>query len=72
MRYDARKNTCTAACEDETQIYIAAANGIGGSCEYCQEDCEKCAGSATECTLCKANFLLNVDLSCKPTCSAAN
>ena len=68
MKFDKIANTCTAECEEETQIYNP--NGEDGQehCEQCNPTCTKCRGHVNRCTECKDGYHLNFVDEYKDTC----
>lgn len=68
MKLDPSTNTCQDLCEPEVQIF----NELTQQCEFCADNCTKCAGSTNTCTACEPGYLLNFDQTCQKTCSAEN
>lgn len=74
MKFDQLKGTCSEMCEPEKTIFIPNLDDPtqAGSCEPCNATCSKCTGTVNKCTQCKAGYVLNLDLTCQPTCNRAN
>jgi proprotein convertase subtilisin/kexin type 5 len=74
MKFDAEKNTCEQLCEPERQIFIPPRNGTdeAGTCQNCNPNCDKCAGTVDTCTTCKEGegLVLNTDQTCDKTCNS--
>ena len=64
MRFDPLNNDCLEACQPQTQIYQEKT----GECETCHENCKSCVEGVNTCTSCKADFVLNLDSTCKKEC----
>ena len=73
MKFDAVKNTCEQLCEPERQIFIPPrVEGEAGTCQNCNPNCDKCAGTVDTCTTCKEGLglVLNTDYTCDTTCNS--